>query len=114
MVQFPFAIIPHAYLIIVLSVPDVQLRVDSSTNNSITIIPSGPSGNVSYKEFRSNSPYAGVKYFNRIVISQLKPNTQYAFLYAVANDYGTGTTELTHFTLPEGKTSYILVAYICR
>ena len=107
MVQFPCTIIPHAYLITVLSVPDVQLRVDSSTDNSITIIPSGPSGNVSYKEYGSISPYTGVKYFNRIVISQLKPNTQYAFLYALANDYGTGTAELTHFTLPEGKTLYI-------
>ena len=88
----------------IFSVPAVQLRVDSRTANTITVIPSGPPGRVSYKEYGSSSSYTSVSYFNHIVISRLKPNTQYVILYAVTNSHGTGTTKLTSLTLPEGKT----------
>jgi hypothetical protein len=92
-------------------VPVVQLRIDSKTANSITVIPSGPSGRVSYKEYGSSSSSTSVPYFNRIVISQLKPNTQYVISYAVTNSHGTGTTELTQFTLAEAPSGLKLAVH---
>jgi hypothetical protein len=66
---------------------------------------------VSYKEYGSSSSSTSVPYFNRIVISQLKPNTQYVISYAVTNSHGTGTTELTQFTLAEAPSGLKLAVH---
>ena len=69
----------------------------------MTVIPSGPSGEVSYKETGASHGSTNVLYSPNITIPNLKPNTWYTITYTVQNSYGTKMINVTRLTIPEGE-----------
>ena len=88
---------------LLLAPDNITLQASAVTTSSITVIPSGPPGEVSYEETGSSRGLTDVPYSTRITISNLKPNTWYTITYTVQNSYGTKMTNVTGLTLPEGE-----------
>ena len=86
---------------------DITLQVSAVTTTSITVIPSGPSGDVFYEETGSSDGLDTVSYSTSITISSLKPNTWYTITYTVQNNYGAKMTNITKLTIAKGKYYYV-------
>ena len=84
----------------------MSIRVESVNTSSITVVTSGTRGTVSYKETGSSdepmSDSSNMPPSKRVVISNLKPNTEYHISYSETNSYGTGSVVSNNFTLSEG------------
>ena len=84
--------------------PDnISLKVSAVNTSSITVIPSGPPGGVSYEETGSSDDPTNVSYSPSITISKLEPNTWYTITYTVQNSYDTKMINVTRLTTPEGE-----------
>ena len=86
---------------------NITLQASAVTTSSITVIPSGPSGEVSYEETGSSDGPTNVPYSSSITISNLKPNTWYTITYIFENSLGMEMTNVTKLTLPEGELLHI-------
>ena len=80
-----------------------RIQVASVTTESITLVPSPPSGTVYYKEVGSSAQPRRVPYSNTVTITQLQPNTEYNITYATCNGMGTNRIEVKQLTLTTGE-----------
>ena len=102
--HFCMSIHHSTYSVLSSLVPNnITLQVSVVTTSSITVIPSGPPGEVSYEETGSSHGPTDVSYSSSITISNLKPNTWYTITYIVQNSYSTKMTNVSKVTLPEGE-----------
>ena len=93
----------HCYCLLSLAPDNIRLKVSAVTTTSITVIPSGLSGEVSYEEIGSSDGPTNVLYSSSITITNLKPNTWYTITYTVQNSYGTKMTNVMRLTLTESE-----------
>ena len=103
LIQSPYM---HCYPLLSLAPDKISLKVSAVTTSSITVIPSGPSGEVSYGKAGSRHGPTPVPYSTRITIPNLKPNTWYTIKYTVQNSYGMKMTKVRRLTIPEGESIY--------
>ena len=82
----------------------MTIRVESVNTSSITVVTSGSRGNLSYKEAGSGDTPMTLSMSNsmKVVISKLKPNTEYRITYSETNNYGTSRAVTNKSTLSEG------------
>ena len=80
-----------------------EIQITAVTTDSITLVPSPPSGTVYYKEVGSSAQPRRVPYSDTITITQLQPNTEYNITYVTGNGLGVNRAEVRQFTLPTGE-----------
>ena len=90
---------------------NITLQVSAVTPSSITVIPSGPPGEVSYEETGSSHGPTDVSYSSSITISNLKPNTWYTITYIVEISHDIKLTNVSKVTLPEGEPLIFMFIY---
>ena len=107
-IQSPYM---QCYPLLLLAPDNITLQVSAVNTSSITVIPSGPPGEVSYEETGSSDGPSNVLYSTSITISDLKPNTWYSITYTVRNSYGTKMTSVKRLTISEGELALYVQAY---